>query len=302
MGTTYHVTVVGNVVDPEALKAKIDAVLVQVNREMSTYDPHSELMALNGSPIGVEFDLSEALAFLLQESAAIHRDTGGAFDITVGPLVNRWGFGPDADQAPPRPQEVKALMARVGFQHLQFNDDGTRVTRKRDVFVDLSAIAKGYGVDQVALLLAGEGYRDYLVEIGGELRLAGNNPLGKPWRIAVERPQLVPGSMQAAINVTEAAVATSGSYRNFKWVDGKQLSHTIDPATGWPVDHQLVSVTVIAKTCARADALATAFSVMGPEKTLAFAEQHALPVFMLEQQGGELVERWSTSFASYIDD
>ncbi|UTA49403.1 FAD:protein FMN transferase [Simiduia sp. 21SJ11W-1] len=302
MGTSYHVTLVGEVEDAASLQAEIDALLVQVNKEMSTYDPESTLMQLNRAPLGEAFALPAGLQYVLAESGRLHEATGGAFDVTVGPLVNRWGFGPEAEQALPSAEEIAALQARVGFGYLSFSESGGTVTRERDVFVDLSAIAKGYGVDRVAELLQGKGFDNFLVEIGGELRLAGVNPYGKPWRIAVERPELAPGSVQAAIGVSDMAMATSGNYRNFRWIDGKQYAHTISPVTGWPVEHQMLSVTVLAENCTLADGLATAFSVMGPADTLAYAQKHGLAVFLLEQQGDKIVERWSKAFEPYLED
>jgi FAD:protein FMN transferase len=300
MGTSYHITLVGSVQDLVQLQAEVDRVLQAVNQQMSTYIADSELMQLNRAPLGQSVNVSKQLAFLLAESRKLHQASNGAFDVTVGPLVNRWGFGPDEEQTAPTVAEIQALLQRVGFENLKFGEAGRQVSRERDVFVDLSAIAKGYGVDQVAELLRSLGYQNYLVEIGGELRLSGHNPDGRKWNIAIERPELAPGSVQAAIAITDRAVATSGSYRNFKMVDGRRLSHTIDPTTGWPVEHDLVSVTVIAETCAQADGLATAFSVMGPEQTLEYASANAIPVFLLELRGDKIIERWSTAFEPYL--
>ncbi|MDN3639584.1 FAD:protein FMN transferase [Simiduia curdlanivorans] len=301
MGTSYHVTVVADGVDGDALKAQIDAVLLKINQQMSTYDPESELMHFNNSAPGKSFRLSPELAFVLSESQRINALTHGAFDVTVGPLVNRWGFGPEEEGVIPDAEELATIMQNVGAQWLRISDDGRQAVRQRPIYIDLSAIAKGFGVDQVAELLRDNGYANYLVEIGGELRVEGHNALGLPWRIAIERPSLAPGSVQAAIGLLNRSVATSGSYRNFRDVDGKRYSHTIDPTTGAPVTHNLVSVTVIADTCAEADAFATGFSVMGPEASLDYAESNDMAIFLLAEIDGRVVERWSSAFNQYID-
>lgn len=300
MGTSYHVTVTGAVESVEELQGKVDEVLIAVNKQMSTYDASSELMKLNVWPVGQPFPLSPALSSVLAESQRINVLTQGAFDVTVGPLVNRWGFGPNDTQDVPDALEIETLLARVGSRWLSLSNDGRTAVRLKDIFIDLSAIAKGFGVDQVAKLLDGLGYQNYLVEIGGEIKVSGHNGLNEPWRIAIERPELAQGSIQAAIAISDNAMATSGSYRNYQIVDGKRFSHTIDPTTGSPVTHSMVSVTVIAPACEEADALATGFSVMGPDATLAIAEQHQIPVFLLEQVNGQIRERWSTSFSPYL--
>lgn len=300
MGTTYHVTVVAKDVDSKKLKDQIDSLLLDVNRQMSTYDPDSELMQLNRSAVGQPFNLSAELAFVLAESQRINADTNGAFDVTVGPLVNRWGFGPDAELPPPNSDEILALKERVGSQWLTLSDDSRQAIRKRDIFVDLSAIAKGFGVDQLANMLIDSGYQNFLVEIGGELRVRGLNASGEPWRVAIERPNLAPGTVQASVGISDMSVATSGSYRNFREIDGKRFSHTIDPVTGSPVDHNMVSVTVLASNCAEADALATAFSVMGPEASIDYAESNQLPIFILIMENGMLLEKWSSAFSKFL--
>ena len=300
MGTSYHVTVVAEGIDADNLKRQIDALLVKTNQQMSTYDPDSELMMFNRAPIGRPFELSAELAFVLSESQRINVATEGAFDVTVGPLVNRWGFGPEQERPIPDASELAELMQNVGAKWLKISEDGRQAVRQRDIFVDLSAIAKGFGVDQVAELLRSSGYENYLVEIGGELRVQGFNALGAPWRVAIERPSLAPGSIQAAINLVDQAVATSGSYRNFRDVDGRRYSHTIDPVSGAPVVHNLVSVTVLADTCAEADALATGFSVLGPEASLDYAEQQGLAIFVLFEVDGRVQERWSSAFNHYL--
>ncbi|BFM11490.1 FAD:protein FMN transferase ApbE [Simiduia litorea] len=302
MGTSYHVTVVADGVDADGLKAQIDALLLRINQQMSTYDSDSELMQFNRSEQGKPFELSPELAFVLSESQRINLLTQGAFDVTVGPLVNRWGFGPEEERVIPAAEELATILENVGAKWLSISDDGRQAIRRRPIFVDLSAIAKGFGVDQVAELLRDEGYLNYLVEIGGELRVKGHNALGLPWRIAIERPNLAPGSVQAAIALLNRSVATSGSYRNFRDVDGERYSHTINPVTGFPVAHNLVSVTVVTDTCAEADAFATGFSVMGPEASLAYAESNNMAIFMLTEVDGRVVERWSSAFNQYLDD
>lgn len=300
MGTSYHITLVGEVADQAALQAQIDARLRLVNAQMSTYQPESELMQVNGAGLEQPIALSQALYYVLEQSERIHRLSDGAFDVTVGPLVNRWGFGPVEQQGLPDAAEIEALRAMVGQHKLTLDAAGRTLRKSAPVFIDLSAIAKGYGVDQVAELLTALGYQNFLVEIGGELRVAGLNARGEPWRIAIERPQLAQGSVQATMGVSDRSVATSGSYRNFVMAGNTRYSHTIDPVTGMPINHNLVSVTVVAENCTEADGLATAFHVLGAERALQLADRLGVAIFLLEERDGGIVESWNQDFAPYL--
>ena len=301
MGTTWSVQIPHP--DPDldqvSLYEDIAAVLAELNARMSTYDPDSELSRFNADGTTEWFPVSVELVRLVDQALAVSRLTDGAFDVTVGPLVNLWGFGPEAhpDAIPPR-AEIDAARARVGWHLLHVRDEPPALSKDRpDVYVDLSAIAKGHGVDRVAELLEAKGLDDYLVEIGGELRGRGLNAEGAPWRIAIERPDPGRRAPLRVVALKDHGMATSGDYRNFFEVAGKRYSHSIDPATGRPVDHQLASVTVVGERCGEADAWATAFLVLGPERGVALANELGLAALFVERLGGELRITESTAFA-----
>ena len=287
MGTTYTVKVVADTRQEQSaetqaeLEATVQAALSAVDEAMSTYKPDSELSGFNDGPAGRDVPLSPALAEVLALAFDVHARSEGAFDITVGPLVDRWGFGTRGPlQDLPGEAELETLTARLGHDHLTF--DG-KALRKDDAAlrVDLSAIAKGYGVDQAALALKTAGYDDFMVEVGGEIRVSGNTEAGRPWRLAVETPSPTERAIYEVVELRDQALATSGDYRNFTVVEGTRYSHTIDPTTGRPVTHRLASVSVVAPTCAEADALATALNVLGPQRGLALAEKEGLPALFL---------------------
>ncbi len=301
MGTSYHITVVQVPagIEKAILQSAIDAELEAVNQEMSTYIPDSELMRFNGAAVGEAVEVSEHLADVIARALSIHQRSHGAFDVTVGPLVNLWGFGPKPEpQAVPDDAQIAQLQQVLGSDALTL--EGLTLSKSRPVAIDLSAIAKGHGVDRVARLLESKGIDNYLVEVGGELRTAGVNPQGNPWRIGIERPtagQVV----QKPIQVSGKAVATSGDYRNYYERDGKRYAHTIDPRSGRPVEHKLASVTVIADNCAEADGLATALNVMGADAALKLAEEEGLAVFLLVKADDGFEERYSAAFRPYLE-
>ena len=304
MGTTYHVTVVspGRAVDDDLGEA-IQAALDDVDARMSTYKADSELNRLNRNPVGEGMAVSAQLMAVLALSREIYEDTGGAFDPSVGPLVDLWGFGPGGQgERVPDDAEIRELVATEGFDSLDLDPDSLTVTKGKTVSLDLSAVAKGYGADSVAALLDARGIERYMVEVGGEMVLAGLNARDEPWQIAIERPVPEGRVVQRIVPVTDAAIATSGDYRNYFERDGKRYSHTIDPRTGYPVDHNLASVTVIADTGARADALATAFMVMGTEPALRYAEQRGIAILTLSKEGDRFTEAWSPAFEPHIGD
>lgn len=281
MGTTWSVKFTGTPDESvEALKADIEAALGQVNAEMSTYRPDSILSQFNQAPAGTLVELPEDTLTVIKAAFRISEMTDGAYDVTVGPLVNLWGFGPEADRfEAPLGLDIDAARSRVGWQALLLSDQ--QLLQPGEVYVDLSSIAKGFAVDKVAGLMDKHGLSSWLVEVGGELRARGTKPYGKPWRIAVERP--IPGvrEVEQVVALKDMAVATSGDYRNFFEVDGKLFSHTIDPRTGYPVDHALASVSVLHKSAMMADGLATAMTVLGPKEGMDFAKAHELAVFFI---------------------
>ncbi|GIX21997.1 MAG: thiamin biosynthesis lipoprotein ApbE [Gammaproteobacteria bacterium] len=286
MGTTYSVKAVGPLpegLDAAALQADLAGLLERLDQAMSTYRADSQVSAINRRDDDRPIALLPEVYAVLREAFEIHALTGGAFDITVGPLVDLWGFGPEqAGDRLPDPARIAALRAHVGMDKLRLiHEPPSLVKLDPAVRIDLSAIAKGYAVDALAERLEALGVENYLVEIGGELRVRGRNAEGRPWRIGIERPD--PAGRRAGwlIEPGDAAVATSGNYRNFREVQGMRVAHIIDPRTGLPVRHDLVSVTVVAARCSRADALATALFVMGPEEGFALASRRNLAAFFV---------------------
>lgn len=301
-GTGYHVTVFADLSESEyqALDAGILAELERVDELMSTYRDDSELSRFNRAPVGVPFFLSPATAEVVNEALRIARLSDGAFDVTVGPAVNLWGFGPEG-----RPEQVPdaatlaAALARVDVHALRLEDG--RLTKTKPVYVDLSGIAKGYATDRVADHLAAQGTENYLIEVGGEIRTHGEKPSGAPWRIAVEKPVSSERSVQRIVDLGDAAVATSGDYRNYFEAGGVRYSHTIDPRTGKPITNRVASVTVISQRSATADALATAFTVMGADAGLKLAERENIAVYFIVRSDEGFEIRMSPAFAPYLE-
>jgi thiamine biosynthesis lipoprotein len=302
MGTTWSVKFSGTPKEGvDDLKADIEAALEQVNAEMSTYRPESDLSRFNAADAGTLMALPADTVKVLSAAFAISSMTDGAYDVTVGPLVNLWGFGPDPDRfEPPSEDEITAAMARVGWQQLLLNDN--ELLQPGDVYVDLSSIAKGFAVDKVAELLESQGLKNYLVEVGGELRGSGKKPYGQPWRVAVERPIAGVREVEKVVALTDMAVATSGDYRNFFESDGQLYSHTLDPRTGYPVNHTLASVSVLHESAMMADGLSTAMTVLGPEAGMAFAKQHELAVFFIVRKDEGVEELSTPAFDAILEE
>ncbi|AHF03611.1 thiamine biosynthesis lipoprotein ApbE [Marichromatium purpuratum 984] len=302
MGTHYSVKLYGlpDTLSVEQLQAQIDARLEQVNDLMSTYRPDSELSRFNASDSGDWFPVSLELAALVALAERISIFSIGAFDVTVGPAVNLWGFGPgQPPEQLPSDAQLAEVRERIGFPRLEYRLDPPALRKEKPgVYVDLSGIAKGHGVDQVAAVLESAGVTDYLAEVGGELRASGTKPDATPWRIAIERPESGVREVHRIVTLHDAAMATSGDYRNFYERDGKLYSHTINPITARPVTHTLASVSVIAADCAQADALATALLVLGPEAGLALAEAHDIAAFFVVREGDGYSDRATSRFAA----
>ncbi len=302
MGTSYHITVVTDAGRfPDGVEDAVSELLDQLDQSMSTYKPDSELNRLNRLMVGEELSVSADLWQVLQGAQHIHALTLGAFDPTVGPLVDLWGFGPeDTGDKVPSELEITALLPKVDLGQLLLASDN-KVSKLAAIDLDLSAIAKGYAAQQVAALLRTRGFKNFLVEVGGELQLAGHNRNGTYWRIAIEAPNLLQGGVEKVIAVTDMGVATSGDYRNYFEREGVRYSHTIDPRTGKPITHNLASVTVLADTAGVADALATAFMVMGAEKTLELAKQRDIPVYLLVKTDDGFHASYSEAFKPYLN-
>ncbi|WP_286238664.1 FAD:protein FMN transferase [Neptuniibacter halophilus] len=299
MGTSFTVKWLAMDDNPQ-LRQQIDQALVDVNQSMSTYINDSELSRINQLPAGSEVAVSDELGFVLSVADRISRETRGAFDATVGPLVNLWGFGPDGRVIhAPAAEQIAEIRTRVGFQYLDLSQGFLR--KQRDSYIDLSAIAKGYGVDKLAMVLEQQGIDRYLVEIGGELRAKGIKPDGQNWKIAIESPMVGPErKVQRIIAVKDVGVATSGDYRNYFEENGIRFSHTIDPVDGKPIRHKLASVTVLMPTCAEADAYATAMMVMGPERAEAFAIEQGISAFFIVKADQGFTERMTPGFKQFL--
>ena len=303
MGTTWSVTLDASGRSREDLdraREAIEAELAQVSRLMSTWDADSELSQFNRHASLDPFPLSRETLQVLRVARAVSDRTGGAFDVTVGPLVAAWGFGAGA-RAPgpgPEPAELAALRRRVGYALVELDPAaGTARKQRPDVECDLSAIAKGFGVDRVALTLQGLGWGDWFVEVGGEVRARGARPEGGAWRVGIERPDESGRAVHAALELAAGALATSGDYRSFYVEDGERRSHVIDPRTGRPVTHALASVSVLHADAVHADAWATALTVLGPDEGFAIAEAEALAAyFIVRAEGGAFETRATSAF------
>ncbi|WP_236590899.1 FAD:protein FMN transferase [Neptunomonas japonica] len=298
MGTTFTVKWVG---DDDARVASIHedvaGALADVNQAMSTYIADSELSLLNQLPVENEVELSDALFFVLSLAQSISKKTAGAFDVTVGPLVNLWGFGPDGRVIKaPADSDVVRLQQQTGFEKLVINSDAQKALKKTALYVDLSAIAKGYGVDVLARVMEKHDIHDYLVEIGGELRAKGHKPNDQDWKIAIESPVNGARKVQKILSISDTGIATSGDYRNYFEEAGVRYSHTINPKTGRPIIHKLASVTVLMPTCAEADAMATAFMVMGEERAYEFAVKHNIDAFFIVKSNQDFIEKMTPGF------
>ena len=291
MGTEYHISWVSAARDTEALNAEkkniklqVDQRLKAINKSMSTYDPQSELSLINHNFIPQWQNISLGLYQVLVMAKQVNEQSDKAFDITVGPLVNLWGFGPDkANDHVPELAKIKALMAEIGSDavSLRQHEEGFQLRLAAPRYLDLSAIAKGYAVDDLGNLLQAHGIDSYLIEVGGEIIAEGVKPQNMPWRIAIEAPNDDGRSVQIIIPLSNMGLATSGDYRNFFEQDGKRFSHTIDGRTGYPVEHDLASVSVLHRSVALADAWATALTVLGAKRGLQLAEAHDLAAYFI---------------------
>jgi len=279
MGTTYQVKIARvelSDIQLHSIRTKVDSALKEVNRQMSTYDPGSEISRFNKYEETAPLEVSREFADVVKMALQIYESSDHTFDITVAPLVNLWGFGADGNRiTPPTKMEIGKMIKNIGSHQLEIVGDRSLKKKIPQLQLDLGAIAKGYGVDVVTLVLRTNGFTSFMVEIGGEVYAQGAKDDGDLWRIGIDTPRLasIPGEdLQAILNLRDVAVATSGDYRNYFEYDGKVYSHTINPKTGYPVEHNLASVTVIASNCMEADGLATAVMVMGKDAGMRYIE------------------------------
>jgi thiamine biosynthesis lipoprotein len=301
MGTRFTVKAVDlpSSIDAQSLQREIQDRLERVDALMSTYDPDSELSRLNRFDTMEWFEISPETATVLAEARRIAELTGGAFDVTVGPLVELWNFGPDKSPTDrvPADGEIEEVKAKTGWQGIEVRLSPPGVRKKRkELSVDLSGIAKGFAVDRVAEHLEERGIENYMVEVGGELRARGHNPQGKPWQIAVEAPTPGVRSIQRVVGLDGLGMATSGDYRNFFEEDETRYSHVIDPRSGRPIAHDLASVTVLAPSCMEADALATALLVMGPDAGYELAAREKIQALFIVRTEAAFAEKATPQF------
>lgn len=308
MGTTWTVKLaVPADVAVADLERGIQAEADRVVAQMSTYEADSDLSRYNRAPADTWQELPPEFFGVLDYALTLARDSGGAYDPTVGPLVNLWGFGPGArEHKVPASADIEIARARIGWQRIRLDRERHRVLQPGNVYLDLSSVAKGFGTDQIARFLERCGVENYLVDISGELRARGSRPDGSPWQVAIEKPGAAAGAVERADQVQRVlalknqSIATSGDYRHFFEDAGRSYSHHIDPRSGWPVEHRIASVTTVAAECMQADAMGTAIIVLGPEAGLAFAQQRGMAVLLLLHDGDALVERMTPAFAALL--
>ncbi len=305
MGTTFNVTAIGEDLDETALAASVAETLAAVNAKMSNWDPNSEVSTFSASASTDPVAVSDEFALVLAAANDVHNKTDGAFDVTLGPLIELWGFGPRKPEDPvPSDADIEAALAGVGQKRLLTLDAeaGTLAKSEPGVGINLSAIAKGYGIDAVAETLRDAGIENYLVEIGGDLVSKGQNDKGEAWQIGIEKPQAGSQSLQLIVSLDDRGMASSGDYKNYFEQDGVRYSHIIDPITGRPITHRTTSVTVLAENAMMADAWATAMLALGQEKGMQLAEEHKLAVYFISRDvtGGD--DAYITSHSSAFKD
>lgn len=287
MGTTYGISVIGSGIDAKALKQRVENEFAKIIDQMSTWHDDSEISRFNRDQKGDWFKISAAFMRVMESAQQINQQTEGAFDVTVSVIVKLWGFGIFPRQhSVPEPDKIAEALTHVGPAAIEI-DSSTSSIRKVDpeAQLDLSGIAKGYAVDAIAEMFEEDGIENFLVEVGGEIRAAGRRLDGSAWRVAIEKPTSQSRSLQLTLHLDDAALATSGDYRDYFEIGTKRYSHIIDPRTGSPPDNGIASVSVITDEAMRADALSTGLMVLGTNKALELAAQDNLAVMVIERQG-----------------
>ncbi len=304
MGTSYTVKLanVPAAISEPQVRSSIDALLERVDRSMSGYRPDSEISRFNAAASTQWIEVSAELAGLIAAALQVGERSGGVLDITVAPLVNLWGFGAAGPRTGvPTQQEVERVLEHVGLRKLAARESPPAL-RKDDplLSVDLNAVAPGYAVDLLSEELIRLGLIDFMIDIGGEVRVRGRNAQGGVWRIAVERPIDSEPEPYAILQLPDLAVTTSGEYRHYDIREGQRYSHTIDPRTGRPVEHDLAAVVVVSSTALQADAWAIALNVLGEQAGAALAEQQQIPALFIARRGGRWVQRATPGFEQYV--
>lgn len=305
MGTYYRVSMVGLDKSREAdLRAQIEAQLKEDDHQLSTYKEDSVLSRFNQYNGNQPQPISAGMADAVVTSLRIGQKTGGAMDITVGPLVNLWGFGPQKEPVKtPTQQQIDSAKAQTGLQHLQVTQQMNGAYLQKDLpgmYVDLSTVGEGYATDHLARLVESNGISNYLVSVGGAVVSRGKNPQGKTWQVAIQKPTDKEDAVEAIVDLQGMGISTSGSYRNYYELDGQRLSHIIDPATGRPITHKLVSATVIAPTALEADGWDTGLMVLGTKKALALAEKEHLAVYLITKEENGFKVSMTPQFKAYL--
>lgn len=299
---TYYKIIINSQTKNSQLENDIKQVLQQVNSQMSVFEPHSEISRINQASAQTKIKLSEPMRLVMKTADKIYHESNQAFDPTVGRLVEVWGFGTANNPPPPSPQKINEILEYTGFDKLSFSSD-FQMLQKIDsrTFLNLSAIAKGYAVDRIADLLELHDYHNYLVDIGGEMRLSGNgHSQGEGWTIGIAAPKEGSTDNSMIIDVSDTAVATSGDYRNFSYYNGERISHTISPSTGYPAIDRLASATVFHPECMQADAYATAIMALGEKDGMKLANNLGLKaVLIIHKENNENFEvRYSQAAAA----
>lgn len=305
MGTWWRASLAG--VDKSRqneLRTKIQAQLDGDDRLLSTYKADSALSRFNLSRSTEPYAVSEGMSDIVTLSLRIGAKTQGAMDVTVGPLVNLWGFGPDKQPVKtPTQAQIDAAKALTGLQHLKVINQAGQQWLQKDLpglYVDLSTVGEGYAADHLARLMEQNGIGRYLVSVGGAVVTRGTNPDGRAWRVAIQKPTDRENAVQAVVDLNGHGISTSGSYRNYYELDGKRLSHVIDPTTGAPIQHKLVSATVIATTALEADGWDTGLMVLGTEKAKQIAEKEGLAVYLITKEGEGFSTWMSPQFKTFL--
>ena len=303
MGTSYNVKIVGKVKQRELKKlhARIESRLTEINRQMSTWDPESEIARFNQQESTAPFQCSESFATVVRQALELSQATDGAFDPTLQPLLNLWGFGSEGDDRQvPSSEEISKTRNLTGWKKVDINEDAELRKSEPGLSLALGAIAKGYGVDAIGEILNALGYENWFAEIGGEVVVRGLNSEGVPWKIGIQHPTTNPidARLQGILHITNGSIATSGDYRNYIQEDDVVYSHILDPRTGYAVRSDTASVTVSAPSCMDADGIATALFVMGDQQGLRWVEQRpeVEAMILLRGEKGEIIEKFSSGF------
>lgn len=302
MGSVYAITIndTPHNITPVKLKQLITTRLSKIEHTFSLWDASSELSKINAAPPQHWIPISEDMSYIMQAGLKFYIESANIFDPTILPLLQLWGFGPSENTTEPAPTEISDTLRTIGFKHVGIED--LRIKKNKDnLKIDFSAIIPGYAADQTALILEHYQVKNYLINIGGEMRINGKNPDNKPWEIGIENPTNAPHStedLSATINLSSGALATSGSYRRFKGSGEKKRHHIIDPRTGYPAASDTVSVTVYADSAIKADALSTVLLIMGSKDGLAWLAQHPDYAAYFIREDGTTV--WSDNFSPLL--